>query len=258
MSLLSSKTSHFLELLMEMTARELNARYKNTIFGFVWALVNPCLQMVVISFVFRFIVKEPLPNYNLYLLSGLLVWNFFSSTQSKAVSSIVNERFLVKKANFPKEVIPLSIVLSGLLHLMASFFVFILLLLFLGLLSSSFLPQIVLGCLILLATSTGLALLTSALNVVYRDVSFFVQALLLIWFYVTPVVYALNSIPEKVVWLWKLNPLTFVLQSFQSIISSFYTFDQNLIIGNGALALLILFSGIVVFRNKSKTFDDWL
>src|SRR3972149_9344389 len=105
------KKLKFLDLLLGMTEKEFKVRYKRTVFGFLWVLINPILQMLVIGFVFRYFIKDPIPNYFLYLIVGLLVWNFFTLSFQKATSSIVNERALIKKANFPREVIPLSIIL---------------------------------------------------------------------------------------------------------------------------------------------------
>src|SRR3990167_5732195 len=107
---MSDKSRHFFDLLIGMTEKELRARYKNTLFGFLWMFINPLLQMLVIGFIFRLFIKEPIENYFLYLLVGLLVWNFFSLSLTKTTPSIVNERSLIKKAKFPREVIPLSII----------------------------------------------------------------------------------------------------------------------------------------------------
>src|SRR5437870_5185655 len=115
---------HFLELLLEMTKKELVARYKHTVFGFLWIILNPLLQMIVIGFVFTFITKETIHNYFYSLFLGLLVWNFFSLSLTKSIPSIVYERSLIKKAAFPKEVIPLSIILSNFFHFILGFGLF--------------------------------------------------------------------------------------------------------------------------------------
>src|SRR3989344_8880626 len=92
---------HYFDFLWAMTEKEIKVRYKRAVFGFLWVVVNPLLQMIIIGFVFRFFIKEPIKNYFLFLLVGLLVWNFFNLSLSKATSSIVYERTLIKKAKFP-------------------------------------------------------------------------------------------------------------------------------------------------------------
>jgi ABC-2 type transport system permease protein len=241
-----------------MTQRELLTRYKNTIFGFLWVVINPLMQMLVIGFVFRFFMKEPIKNYYIYLLVGLLVWNFFSLSLTKASSSIVNERNLIKKAKFPREVIPLSIILSNLVHLLIAFTLLLVPILISSSLSVYNLPNLVLGIILLLVFTTGFSLLTSALNVRFRDVSFFVQAILVIWFYATPIVYSINVIPYELIWIWRLNPMTSIIQLFQNSLASAPGPGIAMLTSNIFVISIIAMLGISVFRKESRNFDDWL
>lgn len=210
----------FWDLLMGMTQKEVRVRYKNTIFGFLWIVVNPVLQMIVIGFVFRLFIKEPIDNYYFYLFSGLLVWNFFSLSLSKATPSIVYERALIKKAKFPHAVIPLSIILSNGINLIIALLLLCLPTALLGLLNFSSLPWLLLALLLLLIFTCGISLLTSALNVRYRDVNFLIQALLIVWFYATPIVYSIFVVPYELIWLWRINPMTAIIQIFQHVFAA--------------------------------------
>lgn len=248
----------FIELLVGMTEKELLARYKNTVFGFLWMLVNPVLQMLVIGFVFRFFMKEPIENYYYYLFIGLLVWNFFSLSLTKSTPSIVWERNLIKKAKFPRSVIPLSIILSNFIHLLIAMGILILPMMFLGTLTLFGLIYVLIAFLFLMVFTVGISLLTSALNVRFRDINFLVQALLIVWFYVTPIIYTLSMIPYKYYWLWRFNPLTSILQLMQhgflgKPLPGIAMFSINLV-----LILLVFVLGIIVFRNESNNFDDWI
>jgi len=249
---------HFVELLIEMTKKELLARYKNTFFGFLWLILNPILQMLVIGFIFRFIINEPINFYFHHLFIGLLVWNFFSLSLTKATPSIVFERSLIKKAYFRREIIPLSIVFSNFIHLLIAFVLFLFSIVFIGKLSILGIVLSIFSLLLLCIFTAGLSLLTSALNVRYRDVNFFVQALLILWFYATPIVYSLNLIPGKLLWLWRFNPITSILQFFQ------YGFLDGAPPGPAMIAsnvLVIFFTfilGIIIFNKESKYFDDWI
>ena len=248
----------FIELLVGMTEKELRARYKNTVFGFLWMLINPVLQMLVIGFVFRFFMKEPIENYYYYLFIGLLVWHFFSLSLTKSTQSIVWERNLIKKARFPRSVIPLSIVFSNLVHMIVAMTILIIPITFLGTMSFAGLAYVFVAFILLLVFTVGISLLTSALNVRFRDVNFFVQAVLLVWFYVTPIIYTLTMIPYKFYWLWRFNPMTSILQLMQhgflgKPLPGIAMFSINLV-----LILLIFVLGIIVFKNESKNFDDWI
>ncbi|HCS78708.1 TPA: hypothetical protein DIV55_03105 [Patescibacteria group bacterium] len=253
-----SETQLFIDLLLGMTQKELQARYKRTVFGFLWVVINPVLQMVVIGFIFRFFIKEPIINYYFYLLIGLLMWNFFTLSLTKATPSIVFERSLIKKARFPRMVIPLSIVLSNFVHFVLSLILFIPLTMFVGIFSFTTLPALLLAIALLLLFTIGLSLLTSALNVRFRDVNFFVQALLIIWFYATPIVYSISVVPRDVIWLWRLNPLTAIVQLFQYALVEAPGPGPAMITLNTLEIMVILGLGWYTFQKLSKEFDDWV
>src|SRR3989304_8716691 len=206
---------HFFELLWGMTEKELRARYKYTIFGFLWLVANPILQMLIIGFIFTFFMKEPVEHYYYHLFVGLLVWNFFALSLTKATPSIVFERALIKKAYFPRAVIPLSIILSNFIHFALAFLIFLIPVLFLGTVSFAGIPYLLIAFCLLSLFTVGMSLLTCALNVRFRDVNFFVPAVLMVWFYATPIVYSLSQMPRDLLWLWRFNPMTSVLQLFQ-------------------------------------------
>lgn len=251
-------TRHFFELLWRMTEKELRVRYKNTFFGFLWIFINPILQMLVIGFIFRLFIKVPIANYFLYLLVGLTTWNFFALSLTKATTSIVYERSLIKKAKFPRSVIPLSIILSNFINLFLSFLIFFIPVFWLGTFSDFWFLQLLLGFSMLLLTTIGFSLLTSALNVKYRDINFFVQAIIVLWFYATPIVYSIFVIPKNFIWLWRINPLTSVVQLFQSAMAQAPSAGLLMIFANLIITLAILILGITIFLKESKNFDDWV
>lgn len=257
----SSSLRQFFELLFAFTQKEIKARYKNAVLGFLWMFLNPIIQMLVMGFVFSLIFRFGIKDYYLFLFTGLLPWNFFALSLNKATPSIVYERSLIQKSFFPREVIPLSIVLSNFFHLLISL---VLLLIFLGVTGKwqIFIPAnfflFVICLFFLLFFTSGFSLITSSLNVFWRDVNFFTQALILIWFYATPIIYPLSLIPQRFQALFYLNPL-----------SGIFTLLQKSIVGKGSFPNLILFSqfliiififilGTILFKNRAKFFSDWL
>lgn len=251
-------TRLFIDLLFAMTEKELRARYKHTAFGFFWLVANPLLQMLVIGFVFTFLLAQPVKNYYFFLFNGLLVWNFFSLSLAKTTPSIVYERALIKKARFPHAVIPVSIILSNFIHFFLAFLLYLVPVLFLGTLSWLSVPLILLSFLLLLTFTVGLSLLTASLNVRFRDVNFFVSALLIVWFYATPVMYSLTMIPRHLLWLWRFNPLTSILQLLQQALLGLPGPGPAMLLSNIGIIVVITILGITVFRRESKYFDDWL
>ena len=248
----------FTELLFEMTKKELRVRYKYTMFGFIWIIVNPILQMLVIGFVFRMFMKEPIEYYYYYLFIGLVVWNYFSTAITKATPSIVWERNLIKKANFPRATIPMSIIFSNFILFLAALFVLVIPSIYNGIFFNIKPIYIIEGSMLLLVFTVGISLLTSALNVLFRDVNLFVQALLIVWFYATPIVYSANIIPKGVSWLWNLNPMTSIVLFIQHGYLNTNLPSTSLIVSNICFILLILMLGIFIFTFISRDFDDWI
>jgi len=255
---MSANIRNFTELLFAMTEKELRARYKYTIFGFFWLVLNPILQMLVIGFIFQFIIKTSIPYYNFYLFLSLLVWNFFSLSLTKSTPSIVYERSLIKKAKFPRAVIPLAIILSNFIHLMIACVLYLFLIVHLGTLTFWSMPIIIAAFLLLYIFTSGLSLLTSALNVRFRDVNFFVSAFVVIWFYATPIIYSFDFIPNEHIWLWRFNPMVSILQLFQHGMLNFPLPDRGMLISNICIMISIISLGVFVFMHESKNFDDWL
>ena len=243
-SLFSYKSRHFFDLLWGMTEKELKARYKHTVFGFLWVVVNPLLQMLVIGFIFRLFIKEPIYNYYYYLFSGLLVWNFFTLSLTKATPSIVYERSLIKKAKFPHSVIPLSIIIFNAINLVIAFGLLVVPTAAAKLITFGKLPIFFIGIALLLSFTTGMSLLTSALNVRFRDVNFFVQALLIVWFYATPIVYSISVVPYDLMWLWRLNPMTSIVQLFQHVFAAASPPGIGMLGINGVINVVIFIYGL--------------
>ena len=250
------------ELTLEMTRNEIKARYKNAFFGFLWVFLNPLIQMAVIGFIFQNFIKTQIPNYFLFLFIGLLVWNFFSYSLTKTTPSIVYARDLIHKANFPREAIPLSIVFSNFFNFLIAFFLFLIFLL----ISQKFFlfnnlaafPCLISAFLWIILLTSGLSLLCSALNVKYRDINFFIQALVIVWFYTTPLIYSLNILPQGYMKIFTLNPIVYPLEMlrFSLLGTNFPSID--IFYGNFLITLILIISGILIFKKEDKTFVDWL
>lgn len=248
----------FFELLFAMTQKELRARYKYTLLGFFWLVGNPFLQMIVIGFIFTFVLKQTIQYYYYYLFVGLMAWNFFSLSITKATSSIVYERQLIKKSMFPKSIIPLSIICANFIHLVAALLLVTLLIIPLQLMTFLDVGLILVALLFLFTFTTGMCLLTTALNVRFRDVNFFVQAILILWFYGTPIVYTFSSIPPVYAWVWRFNPMTSIVQLLQYAFVKAAAPGVAMIAINALIIIGVSLLGIAVFSKESKTFDDWV
>jgi ABC-2 type transport system permease protein len=236
--------------------KEFTVRYKQAVFGFLWIILNPLLQMIIMGAIFSNFVK--VPNYFVFLFSGLLPWQFFSLTLSKVTPCFVNERSLLQKAVFGREIIPLSIIFSNALNLTLSLVLFIITLLFLIPPAHFNLLLLIVSVIWLVVFTVGISLFTSSLNVRFRDVSFFVQTVTLLWFYATPILYSLNQLPSKLqLWL-SFNPVVAPIALFQSSLLGQTLPSLELIFTNAVIGMLIFFIGIITFVKESPYFVDWL
>lgn len=263
------KHIYWLDFILVMTEKEIKAGYKHAVLGFLWIVLNPLLQMVVIGFIFQFFVPVKVNNYFLFLFTGLLPWNFCSFSVSRATTSIVYERSLIKKANFPREAIVLSIVLASAFHFMISLLILMLFLL----INKVFIEHSNLGQLIFFLTgllwlvpaiiwlvvfTSAISLLLATLNVRYRDVNFFVKAAIPLWFYAAPIVYTLNLIPQRLQVFLYLNPLTPIVQLFQYALLGLSLSSLWLSAIGFIITCIVLITALIQFRKDSPYFDDWL
>lgn len=208
-------------LIARMVRKELQVKYKSSFLGFFWSMLNPALYLVVFWFVFEVILQSGIPNFAIFLLSGLLAWNLYSSAVSGATSSITGNAALVGKVYFPREVLPLASVGAALVHFVLQGVVLVLaLVLFNYEISFTHSAAVPVALLVLLVLSTGLALLLSAANVYFRDMQHLVELGLLAWFWITPIVYHQQLIAERLdgrsfEWVQWLNPLAPIVLTFQ-------------------------------------------
>lgn len=248
--------NQYINLLWVMTEKELKVRYKRAFLGFLWILLNPLLQMFIIGYIFSLFVK--IPNYYVFLLSGLLPWTFFSQSLSSATPSIVRERALLQKAVFPIEAVPVSVIFSNFVHFISSF---VLLLIFLLLTSSFSLINVFLLLLVffwLLILTVGVVLICSALQVKFRDVIYVIRTLLILGFYVSPIIYTLSMIPSNLRTLYLLNPLSSIIEIIHILILNRGLLDPQMLASNIIITFLIVLLGIWIFNNQKKSFVDWI
>lgn len=251
---------HFIELLLTLTQKEIKARYKHAVLGFLWIFINPLIQMAIMGFVFSLIFRFGIKNYYLFLFVGLLPWNFLSLALNKATSGVVWDRNLIQKSKFPREVIPLSIVFSHFFHFLASWLMLIVFLVItrqFQFITLSALGHQLIAITLLLILTSGLSFFTSALTVFYRDVAFITKTGIMLWFYTTPIIYPLSIIPQRFLKVFYLNPLLTIFAWLQKPLVN-NDLPSVVMISHSLIILLICLLGWLYFRKKSRYFSDWL
>jgi ABC-2 type transport system permease protein len=210
------------ELLAGMVRKELKIKYKNSVLGFAWSLLNPLLYLVVFWIAFQKILGNTMDGFPIFLLSGLLAWNLFSAGLGGATGSIVSNSGLVKKVAFPREILPLASVGSVLVHFfLQSIVLFVVIAIVRWDVAWEYLPLVPVALVALLLVTSSLGILLSAINVYLRDTQHFLELALLAWFWMTPVVYGFMTIGQRDNWetkVYMLNPVTPIVLIFQRAI----------------------------------------
>jgi lipopolysaccharide transport system permease protein len=248
------ETYRYRELIWALAMKELKIRYKRSVLGFLWALLNPALLMVVLTLVFSTIMRFNIPHYAIFLLSVLLPWTFFSQSLSYAVESIVSNGDLIKKVRVAKLVFPVAAVVSNLINLGLSL---VPLALLVPLMRHPFywtwlyLPVPLLALTIF---TLGMTFFFATANVYYRDVSHILQIVLSAWFYVTPIIYSLDFIPPQYKWIFKLNPLIYVINGFRLAVYYGMLPKAPSIAASFLCGFISLFIGFAIFRKYQDDF----
>jgi lipopolysaccharide transport system permease protein len=239
------------ELLWVLTARDVKVRYKQTVLGAAWAVLRPVTTMLIFSVVFGRLAQMPsdgLP-YPIFVYAGLLPWTFFAGAIGTSGQSLVGSAHLVSKVYFPRLIIPLSSVGSGLVDLLVSTVILLLMMLWYGV---GWSPNLLAAPLLLVGvvfTALGVGTLLSALTVAYRDFTHLTPFVVQIWMYITPVIFPVSLVPPQWQWLLYLNPMTGLVEGFRSAFLG-KPFDSC------AIALALFAVGVAYFEKVERRFAD--
>jgi lipopolysaccharide transport system permease protein len=246
------------ELLYFLTWRDVKVRYKQTALGVAWAVLQPLLLMGAFSIFFGRLAKVPsdgLP-YPIFAFSALLPWQLFAHSLAQSSSSLVANEKLITKIFFPRLVIPLSAVLSGVIDFLIAFGVFLVLMAYYGISSTGAFWSIPFFVLLAIATALAVGLWLAALNVEYRDVRYVVPFIIQFWFFVSPVAYPSSLVPGSWQLVYAVNPMVGVIEGFRwALLGKTPGPGSELIISVAVIAVLLT-GGLYYFRRMEKTFAD--
>jgi lipopolysaccharide transport system permease protein len=245
------------ELLYFLTWREIKVRYKQTILGFAWAVIQPFFMMIVFTLFFGVLARIPSEDipYPLFNYTALLPWTLFAEGITRSANSMVQDANLIKKVYFPRLVMPISGVISPLVDFAIAFLLLIGMMLYFGFTPTIRILYLPLFLMFALVTGLGVGLWLSAINVQYRDVRYAVPFLIQIWLFASPVVYSSTLLPESLRVFYGLNPVTGVIEGFRWALLGTNP-PSSLLYVSVLIVIIILISGIFYFRRMEKTFAD--
>jgi ABC-2 type transport system permease protein len=251
---LFSEIAHNRELIVALALQELRVRYKRSVLGFFWALLNPLFMMLILTVVFSTIMRIKIHAYSIFMLSALLPWTLFTQALTYSAETMVGHAHLLKKMYIGKAVFPVAAVLANIVNFAFSMVPLLILVVALRFplhWTWIYLPIPFMG---LLLFSLGCGFFVAAANVFFRDVAHIVQIVLQGWFYLSPVIYSLDFVPHRYQWLFHLNPMIYILNGFRlaiyyGVLPTFLSACMTLGVGLAALSL-----GYSFFRHYQDSF----
>lgn len=242
------------ELIWALALKELKIRYKRSVLGFLWALLNPLFQCIVLTVVFSTVLRMNVEHYAIFLLSMILPWTFFAQSLSYASESIVGNGDLIKKVNVPKAVFPIAAIASNMINFLLSLIPLALIVIGMGHpfhVTWLLLPVPILALTIFTAGGT---FFFATANVFYRDIAHILQVILQIWFYLTPILYSVDFFPKQYQWVFRLNPLIFVMHDFRMSVYWGQLPTAQSILFSFISAFLALTIGLAIFKRYEDSF----
>jgi len=246
------------ELLYFLVWRNVKVRYKQTIIGSAWAIVQPVMTMIIFTVIFGHFAKIPsdgLP-YSIFAYAALLPWNYFSQAITRSGASLVGNTNLIRKVYFPRLIIPMAEVVAPLIDFLISFLVLLVMMVWFNIAPGWGMLALPLFLLLALMTAFAVGLWLSALNTRYRDVGYTIPFLTQIWMYASPIVYPVSLVPEQWRLLYSLNPMVGVIERFRWTLLGREAPAFDVIAAGAAVAVALLLGGIIFFKRMEHTFAD--
>ena len=244
------------ELLKTNVKKDIRGKYKGSFLGVLWSFLNPLLMVVVYAIVFPYIMRIKVDNYLQYLICGVIPWNFFTTVMGLGMGSIKNNAGIVNKVYFPREILPISASLSGLVNFFIACIIIILFCVFGGLGISWHIILVPFIAIIQFLITTGLVLGLSAVNVYVQDTEYIVQFIINMLFYATPILYPPEQFPKVIRWVLNLNPFSLIVNAYRDLFMYHTLPSLTSIIYVLVIAGICFYIGLKIFRKLEKGFAE--
>lgn len=249
---------YFYDLLYQLVSRELKLRYKRSVLGIVWTLLNPLMQLLVFAFVFRSVLQVNIAYYTSSVFCGLIAWNWFQTALTDATGVINANPSLIRQPGFPSIVLPIVVTLVHMIHFVLALPVLVIFLLLDGVPLHLTIWQIPILMLLQLALTIGLSYILAATNVIFHDTKYTVGVLLQMLFYATPIFYDIKQIPAHLqFWYW-INPITHLVEAYRSLLIQGLKPNWLPLLGVGGITLILIVLGHRYFLMQSDRFVEEL
>ena len=252
------KLYDYREFLKTSIKKEFRGKYKKSFLGVLWSFLNPLFQLLIYALVFPFILKNNEDNYIVFLIVALFPWNFFNLSVIQSAACIVNNGGIIKKVYFPREILPLATATSNLINFLISSVLIFLALFISGIGLTKAVLVLPLIILIQYILQLGLSFILSAITVYVRDVEYLINVLMMLVFYLSPIVYSADMIPSKYLPLFKLNPMFHIIKYYRDILYYGKIPEIGSVLILLFACIIILIIGYLIFRKLEKRFAEEL
>ena len=255
-----SELWQYRELIFFLAWRDIKVRYKQTVIGIVWVLLQPLLMVAIFWLLFGRLAQLPSDGmpYPLFVLVALVPWQFFARVISDSTNSLITDQRLITRVYFPRLVVPIATALAALVDFFLAMSLVGVLMFFLGVVPGTSIFFLPVAVVVMFAAALGVGFWLSALNVEYRDVMHAVPFLVQFWFFATPVVYATSLLPEQWAFVFALNPMTVVVDAFRWSLLGSRSGLSAMSAVSGLVSAVLLVSGMIWFRRRERSFVDSL
>lgn len=250
------KIYEYREFLKTNVKKDIRGKYKGSFLGVIWSFLNPLLSALVYALVFPFILKNTQDNYVVYIIIGIIPWTFFTTVISQGTYCILANSGVIKKVYFPREILPISVVTSGLVNFLISLIIIFLFLIFSGIGFSKYLIFLPLVIIIQYILLLGIVFISSAINVYVRDTEHLINFFVSMLFYATPILYSPSTLPSHLKTILNLNPMATVINGYRDILYYQVLPDFKMLFIVLILSVILLFIGSLVFSKLEKGFAE--
>lgn len=249
---------NYRELIKTSVKKDIGGKYKHSFLGVIWSFINPLLQILVYAIIFPLIMRNKIENYTVFMVCGLIPWTYFSTVLNRASFVMIENGNIIKKVYFPREILPLSLVTSETVNFLISSLIILAFVLIKGMGISIYILAFPVVLIVQYILLLGFSLLLSSVTVYFRDLQHFIGVLLQLFFYATPIVYSVETIPENFRWILKLNPMTYIIEGYRDIFYNQSMPDMKNLGIIFCIGLVITIIGYIIFNKLQKRFAEEL
>ncbi len=247
---------NYRELLKSNVKKEIRGKYKGSFLGVLWSFINPLLQVAVYAIVFPYIMRVQTENYLIYLIIGIIPWTFFTTVINQGMVTVRINAGIIKKVYFPREILPISVAVSGLINFLISCIIILLFCIFGGVGVSWHIIFLPLIAIIQFILTLGIAFALSAINVYIKDTEYLITFFINMLFYATPILYEATLFPESIRFILYLNPMTQVVEAYRNIFLYHQLPNLEGFVYLVVISIIILGIGLLIFRKLEKGFAE--